>query len=109
MSKKTSRLQQLNRISGNIEPELKYSKRDDKKLKQVEENLKQVEAKRAEEKKENNQKYSLKYGNTVKKKLEAQKQIEGIKYDYELLNTLLDRNAENYSQKDKAKYNILIE
>lgn len=63
----------------------------------------------AEEKKENNQKYSLKYGNTVKKKLEAQKQIEGIKYDYELLNTLLDRNAENYSQKDKAKYNILIE
>ena len=40
MSKKTSRLQQLNRISGNIEPELKYSKSDDKKWKQVKENLK---------------------------------------------------------------------
>lgn len=108
--KKVSRLQSLSRTAGNIEPELSYNKTEnEKKLKQVEENLQKVEQKRTTEKKVNNQKNSLKYSDAIKKKLDAQKQIEDIKYDYALLELLLDRNADNYSQKDKAKYNILID
>ena len=51
--KKVSRLQSLSRTAGNIEPELSYNKTEnEKKLKQVEENLQKVEQKRTTEKKE---------------------------------------------------------
>lgn len=105
--KDNNRLQSLKRVPGNIQPKQPYNKENN--IDKVAKNLEETTKKRKEKSKINNQKNSLKFGDDVKNKLEAQKQIEGISFDYEFLNLLLDRNASNFSQKDKAKYNILIE
>lgn len=101
-----NRLQKLNRTAGNVEPKETYNS---KKLKtgisDIAENIKKKE----EKAKINNQKATIKVSAEIKAKMEAQKQIEGIKYDYELINKLLDRNLENYSARDKTKYEILLD
>lgn len=57
----------------------------------------------------NNQKVTIKVSEEIKRKMEAQKQIENIKFDYELINILLERNLESYSPKDRNKYNVILD
>lgn len=104
----TNRLQKLNRTAGNVEPKKSYTNKTD--INQMAENIKNREVKKEKEnKKLNNQKATIKVSGETKKKMEAQKQIEGIKYDYELIEILLARNVENYSSRDKNKYEILLD
>uniref|UniRef100_UPI003D465FD3 hypothetical protein n=1 Tax=Brochothrix campestris TaxID=2757 RepID=UPI003D465FD3 len=107
----SSKLNRLERLAGNIEPKQKYtaSKTPKANLEEIEKNLKIKEEAEKGKEKINNQKNTLKYGDDVRIKLEAQKQIEGVKFDYKFLELLLDRNAGNFSPRDRAKYNILIE
>lgn len=101
-----NRLQKLNRTAGNVEPKETYSSSKPKAgISDIAENIKKKE----EQSKINNQKATIKVSAEIKAKMEAQKQIEGIKYDYELINKLLDRNLENYSARDKTKYEILLD
>lgn len=101
-----NRLQKLNRTAGNVEPKEVYSSSKSKVgISDIAENIKKKE----EQSKINNQKATIKVSAEIKAKMEAQKQIEGIKYDYELINKLLDRNLENYSARDKTKYEILLD
>lgn len=104
-----NRLSQLDRTPGNIEPKEKY-KGENKKgdLDVIASNLKQKEDKALKKEKINNQKNSIKCGDDVRAKIDAQKQIEDVKFDYKFLDILLERNASNFSQKEKAKYNILM-
>lgn len=104
-----SRLKNLDRIPGNIEPKEPYKEKKQSNLEELGKSLEKQDSKEEKIQKINNQKVSLKVGDRVKEKLEAQKTIEAIKFDYEMIEILLDRNAKNYSQRDKAKYSILID
>lgn len=103
----------LNRLAGNIEPETTYGDTVQEKsnLEKIQSNIKEKEEvrKRDSERKVNNQKYNIKYGDETKIMWEAQKQIEGIKFDYQMMNLLLERNADNFSKRDRDKYNILMD
>lgn len=104
-----NRLQKLNRTAGNVEPQKSYNNKTD--INQMAENIKKREEVKKEKnsKKSNNQKATIKVSSEIKAKMEAQKQIEGIKFDYELIDILLERNLENYSARDKNKYEILLD
>lgn len=52
---------------------------------------------------------NIKISETLKTKIDAQKQVMGIKYDYQLIELLLDRNFETFSDKQKSMYKIILE
>lgn len=52
---------------------------------------------------------NIKISEALKTKIDAQKQVMGIKYDYQLIELLLDRNFETFSDKQKSTYKVVVE
>ena len=50
----------------------------------------------------------LKIPKELKRQIEAQKQIIELKFDYQLLEILLDYNFESFSDAEKSTYKVLI-
>ena len=101
----SSRLQKLDRTEGNFEPKQKYS---GKNLEQAEKALFSKETKETQKDKKNNQKVSIKISRELKEMLDAQKQVEAVKFDYEMIEILLNRNSENYSKRDEVRYKAIL-
>lgn len=52
---------------------------------------------------------TLKIPKELKQKMEAQKQAMGLKFDYQVLEILLEHNFETFSDAQKSMYKVLLD
>lgn len=97
----SSVLKGMNRTPGTINPDLSYDPNSNK------ENLKN-EGKPKRQKGFKNQKHSIKLSGQIKNELNALKTITKTKFDYEIVELLIDNYVSNHlSTVEKRKYKVL--
>lgn len=102
-----NRLDKLQRKKGSIQPKTTYDERKVTDWGSIENNINKRTKKAT--KKGTDQRATLKISKELKQKIEAQKQIMGLKFDYQVLEVLLDHNFETFSDSEKSMYKVLLD
>lgn len=102
-----NKLDELKRKKGSIQPKTTYDERKGTDWGSIGNNI----SKRTKNvaKKGADQRATLKIPKELKQKIEAQKQIMGLKFDYQVLEVLLEHNFETFSDSEKSMYKVLLD
>lgn len=97
----------LNRKSGNFEPREYY--KDDTTT--TDSSNKKIKTKEGKKKEENfiNQNSSIKISKGTKDELDALKFLKNSKYDYEIIQTLIDHYVNTLSSSEYKKYKLILD
>lgn len=102
-----NKLDALKRKQGSIQPKTAYDERKTTNWNDIEKNIEERSNKKTKKNK-TDKRATLKIPKELKRQIEAQKQIMGLKFDYQLLEILLDYNFESFSDAEKSTYKVLI-
>lgn len=103
-----NKLDALQRKKGSIQPKTAYDERKGTDWNSIGNNISKRE-RNTSKKNGTDKRATLKISKELKQKIEAQKQIMGLKFDYQVIETLLEHNFETFSDSEKSMYKVLLE